>query len=158
MNQAIFDQHPSAILSTPNGVQVFKICTTKFAYPDADNVYDADWHWNYLSFTLPAFKAEIEDVILDGQMLQICITELEALTSFRSKKAEIAPNEPYFELEFTLKRKKRVKVNGYVQYPAGYGATLDFEFITDLTSIVTFLSGLKEILEHFPPAETRGFS
>lgn len=154
MKTDYFSQFPHAHLVSKDGTATFKICTYNYAYPEADNTYDADWHRNYLIFTLPAFKAEIDEIILEGTILKYFIKELRAFSELKRKEVLFEPTEPYFGLTFSfLSGKKNVGVEGYVQYPVGIGAILQFEFETDLTDVVRFMNGLEDILATFPAIE-----
>jgi hypothetical protein len=46
---------------------------------------------------------------------------------------------------------KKIAVKGWLQYPVGYGAKLNFEFETDLTHVDQFIHGIEDILVRFPP-------
>ncbi|PWA09020.1 hypothetical protein DCC39_13715 [Pueribacillus theae] len=152
MKTDYFSQFPHAHLVSKDGTASFKICTYNYAYPEADNIYDADWHRNYLIFTLPAFKAEIDEIMLEGNLLTYYIEELRAFTALKINEVFFEPTEPYFGLTFSFlsKRKKRIGVEGYVQYPVGIGAVLQFEFETGVTDVVRFINGLEDILAAFP--------
>lgn len=49
--------------------------------------------------------------------------------------------------------RKNVSVDGFIQYPAGCGTELKFEFETDLTYIDAFIQGLESILIQYPIKE-----
>lgn len=147
-----FSQFPYAQLRSQDGMTSFKICTYNYAYPQADTTDDADWHRNYLIITIPAFKAEIDEVILEGNLIKYYIEELRAFSDLQKKEVIFEPTEPYFglTLSFLSKRRKNVGVEGYVQYPVGTGAVLQFEFETDLTYVDEFIKGLETIVTKFP--------
>ncbi|WP_066172566.1 WapI family immunity protein [Bacillus marinisedimentorum] len=134
----------------------FKICTYDFAYPDADNSDDADWHRNYLTFTAPGFKAEVDEVILEGTIIQYYLGELRSFSSLEKDEVIFEPTEPYFELTIRfLSKKKDVGIEGYVQSPVGTGPKLEFDFETDLTFVDEFIEGLELILAGFPAVRKR---
>lgn len=146
-----FSKYPYAELNSQDGLFCFKICTYNYAYPNADNEHDADWHRNYLYLTIPAFRVEINEVMLEGRVLEYYLHEFEKFLALKKKEVIFEPTESYFGLTFSLKKfRKKVNVNGYVQYPVGHGSELQFEFETDLTYIEKFVNGLKEIIRHFP--------
>jgi hypothetical protein len=145
-----FSKFPFAELRSQDGASCFKISTYSYAYPDADNEYDADWHRNYLLLTIPAFRAEIDEVILEGRLLSYYLDQLREFSALRKDKVEFEPTEPYFGLSLSLNSRKKVLVNGYVQYPVGIGAKLEFEFETDLTYVDKFITGVESILKQYP--------
>jgi hypothetical protein len=145
-----FSKFPFAELRSQDGASCFKISTYSYAYPDADNEYDADWHQNYLLLTIPAFRAEINEIIINGCFLSNCLEQLREFSTLGKSKIEIEPLEPYFGLFFSFNARKNVIINGYIQYPIGNGATLEFEFETDLTYVDKFIHGIESILKQFP--------
>ena len=145
-----FSRFPFAELRSDDGTSSFKICTYSYAYPYADNEYDADWHRNLLLCTLPSFKAEIDEVILDGHIVNYHLDHLREFSALKRPIVEIEPTEPYFNFDLSLNSRKKVIVNGSVQYPAGWGAELRFKFETDLSHVDQFVCGLESILRVFP--------
>jgi hypothetical protein len=146
-----FSTFPSAEIRSADGGSSLKICTYSYAYPVADNEWDADWHRNYLQFVAPSFRAEIDEVILNGHELNAYLHELREFSALKRLTIDFEPMEPYFELSFALDSRKKVIVHGNVQYPAGYGTKLEFEFETDLTYVDRFANGIESILKDFPP-------
>jgi hypothetical protein len=145
-----FFTFPFAEIRSDDGTSSLKICTYSYAYPDADNEYDADWHRNFLLCTLPSFRAEIDEVILDGHTLNHYLGQLREFVDLKRSIVEFEPTEPYFDLNFSLDSRKKVLVKGVVQYPVGWGAELSFEFETDLSHVEHFISGIESILREFP--------
>lgn len=152
MNRAAeyFSKFPFAELRSDDGRSSLKICTYNYAYPNAEDEYDADWHRNYLLCSLPSFRAEIDEIILDGHILNYYVEKLREFVALKLSSVEFSPTEPYFELDLILDSRKKVLVKGVVQYPAGWGAELSFEFETDLTHVDYFVNGLESILREFP--------
>lgn len=140
------DDFPYAELMSQDGLHCFRIGSYGYAYPEADNEFDADWHRNHLSFTLPGFKVVFDEIILSGGVVEDYLTELEQFRALAINEVVFAPMEPVFELTFSFNRLKKVVVGGYVEYPIGGGAQLQFEFETDLTYVDQFAAGLKEML------------
>ncbi|MBZ6487709.1 WapI family immunity protein [Priestia aryabhattai] len=153
MEQNYFSNYPFAELSAQDGLSCLKICTYAYAYPEADNIHDADWHKNYLTFNIPAFKAEIDEVILEGRTIKYYLNELKKFSALKQKKVLFEPTEPYFGFTLTMNGRKNVSVDGFIQYPAGWGTELKFEFETDLTYIDAFIQGLESILIQYPVKE-----
>jgi hypothetical protein len=113
--------------------------------------YDRDWHINHLLLTLPAFKEEIDDIILEGHLIKTFIKDLLSFSALLEKEVTFEPTEPYFGLTFRfMSQRKMIEVDGYVQYPVGTGAVLKFEMETDLTYIDQFINGLENMLKTFP--------
>ncbi|MGG4470702.1 hypothetical protein ABER68_21950 [Paenibacillus alvei] len=150
MKDNYFLLFPSAELRSQDGMSSFKICSYDYAYPDADNQYDLDWHKNCLIVTVSGFKAEINEVILEGRLINHYIHELHSFSNHHKKKIIFEPLEPYFELTFKLNRRKKVDINGCVRYPMDSGTLLQFDFETDLTYVDAFIKGLESILAKFP--------
>lgn len=86
MKNDYFSQFPFAELRSQDGMTSFKICSYKYAYPQADDPQDADWHRNYLILTIPAFKAEIDEVIFEGWLIKYYLQELRSFSVLRKKK------------------------------------------------------------------------
>ncbi|MCO7124363.1 hypothetical protein NIE88_01020 [Sporolactobacillus shoreicorticis] len=146
-----FSKFPCAQLRSQDGRTVLSICSYGYAYPNANDPYDRDWHKNYLLLMLPGFKAEIDEIILEGHSLRNWINELRAFSALKTEKIFFEPTDPYFSLTFRfLSRRKNVCAEGYVQYPIADGAVLRFELETDLTFIDSFIAGLETILHVFP--------
>lgn len=113
-------------------------------------MYNADWHRNLLYCTIPSFRAEIDEIILDGHVLTYHLKQLHEFVALERATVEFEPTEPYFDLELSLDSRKKVLVKGHIQYPAGWGAELRFEFETDLTHVDHFVNGIESILREFP--------
>lgn len=145
-----FANYPTAELSSQDGTHCLRLATYSFAYPDADDPFDRDWHRNLFSLTLPAFTASIDDIMIEGTETMAFLKGLQSFLSKKQKEVSFAPTEPYLELNFELKR-KIILVTGAVQFPAGCGARLDFEFETDMDKTEWFATGLENILQQFPP-------
>ncbi|MDY7224636.1 hypothetical protein P4475_11420 [Halalkalibacterium halodurans] len=141
---------PFAELMSQDGLHCFRIGSYGYAYPEADNEYDADWHRNPLSFTLPGFKVAFDEIILSGGVVEDFVAELKQFRALAINEAVFDPIEPFFQLTFSFNQLKKVVVSGYVEYPVGEGAQLQFEFETDLTYVDQFAAGLKEMLQRFP--------
>lgn len=150
MKDTYFLKFPYAELCSQDGMSSFKIYSYEYAYPDADNKYDLDWHKNYLILTVPGFKAEINEVILEGHLINHYIHELHSFSNLHKKKIVFEPLEPYFELIFKLNRRKKVDINGCVRYPMNSTTFLQFDFETDLTYVDVFIKGLESILAKYP--------
>jgi hypothetical protein len=80
MEADCFSKFPYAQLSSQDGLFSFKICSYGYAYPQADEPYDRDWHKNHLLLTLLAFKAEIYDIILEGHLIKTFIKHLRSFS------------------------------------------------------------------------------
>lgn len=145
-----FSKFPFAEIRSADGTSSLKICTYSYAYPDAKNDYDADWHRNFLLVTVPSIKAEIDEVILVGHLLNDYLDQFREFSSEKRLTVDFEPTEPYFGLSISLDSRKKVIVNGYVQYPVGYGTKLEFEFDTDLTHVDKFTNGIESILKDYP--------
>jgi len=98
-----------------------------------------------VTLNLSGFKVEIEDTIIQGMYINQVIKELRDFSDLKIEEADFTPLEPVFELFFSFSSLKKVVVKGNVNYPVGVGATLDFEFETDLTYMDKFIEGLKLI-------------
>ncbi|WP_100371835.1 WapI family immunity protein [Bacillus sp. FJAT-45037] len=146
----LFRDYPYAELNSQDDLYCFKICTYNYAYPKADNRSDADWHRNYLYFTLPGFRVEVNEIILEGQFVQFIIKELEQFSLQKKENVVIEPTEPFFGFTLSLRGPNKVNVEGYIQYPVGQGTELIFEFETDLKNVNKFLTGLKAIEREYP--------
>ena len=145
-----FSEFPFAEIRSDDGASSLKICTYSYAYPSADNPHDANWYRNILVCVLPAFKAEIEEVILDGLILSHFLGELHDFITLKKSSVKFEPTEPYFDLELSFNSRKNVIVKGSVQYPAGWGAELRFELDTNLTYVERFYKELESTLKEFP--------
>lgn len=145
-----FSKYPYAELESQDGLTRFRICTYSYAYPEITTDYDADWHRNFLSISLPAFCVEIDETIFQGEQLEISIAELKEFTSLKKPVVTVEPLESFFSLEFSFNSKMNVIVKGIAEYPLGWGARLEYEFETDLTYVDKFISGLECILGAFP--------
>ncbi|MCD7034380.1 hypothetical protein LRR81_09040 [Metabacillus sp. GX 13764] len=145
-----FANYPTAELSSPDGTHCLKLATYSFAYPDAKDSYDRDWHRNLFSLSLPAFTASIDDIMIEGTEMMAFLKGLQSFLAKKQKEVFFAPTEPYLELNFERKR-KIILVTGAVQYPAGCGARLEFEFETSMDKGEWFAAGLEKILQQFPP-------
>ncbi|WP_443701444.1 WapI family immunity protein [Priestia aryabhattai] len=75
------------------------------------------------------------------------------MLSFKAEKVIFEPTELYFGFTLTINRRKNVSVDGFIQYPTGWGTELKFEFKTDLTYIDSFIQGLESILTQYPIKE-----
>ncbi|MBY6036686.1 hypothetical protein KUV80_08480 [Fictibacillus nanhaiensis] len=150
MKKDYYLDFPFAELKSQDGSFSLKIYSYDYAYPHAIHKFDRDWHKNHLILSMPAFKAEIDEVMFEGTLLEYFIEELVAFSALKKKEVNIKPTEPYFGLTFSVDKRKKVNVNGYVQYPVGWGAELQFEIETDLTYVDEFIRGLKSILKNFP--------
>ncbi len=152
--QDYFSRFPFAEIRSQDRKSRLKLCSYGYGYPEEKTGSDADWHRNYLTLTLPGFRAEIDEVILDGRGLAVLLGELREFSRLQRDKIEFEALEPYFGLSFQFNPIKNVIVSGYVQYPVGYGPKLSFEFETDLTYVDKFTEGIQEILKEFPPRNT----
>jgi hypothetical protein len=152
--QDYFSRFPFAELRSQDGRSHLKLCSYGYGYPEEKTGNDADWHRNYLILTLPGFRAEIDEVILDGRGLAVLLGELREFSRVQGGTIEFETLEPYLGLSFQFEPTKNVIVSGYVQYPVGHGPKLSFEFGTDLTYVDKFTEGIQEILKEFPPRNT----
>lgn len=144
------NEYPFARLSSHDGEYVFCLYTYGYAYPDADNDYDADWQKNLITVNIPAFKVEIEETILEGSILKHYIDELQKFSKLIKDKVDFVPTESYFSISFSFNSRKNVQIKVEIEYPLGWGARLEFDFETDLTYIDKFIDGLQEIYAKFP--------
>lgn len=144
------NKYPYAELVSQDGLTRFSICTYRYAYPEITTDYDADWHRNLLSISLPAFCVEIDEAIFQGEGIEICIAELKEFTCFKKSVVIVEPIESFFSLEFSFNAKKNVMVKGSAEYPLGWGSRLEYQFETDLSYVDKFISGLEHILGVFP--------
>ncbi|MED4188809.1 hypothetical protein P4619_19845 [Halalkalibacterium halodurans] len=87
---------------------------------------------------------------MSGGVVEDYLTELEQFRALAINEVVFDPIEPFFQLTFSFNQLKKVVVSGYVEYPVGEGAQLQFEFETDLTYVDQFAAGLKEMLQRFP--------
>lgn len=150
-----FLEFPYAELRSQDGMSLFKICSYNYAYPDADNIYDLDWHRNYMILHVPGFNAELNEVMLEGRAINFYIQKLQSFSELKKKRVIFEASEPYFELTFSLDSRKKVEIQGTVQIPVGTGNKLLFEFETDLTYVDSFINGLEDIILEFPAKEMK---
>ena len=145
-----FANFPCAELCSQDGTSRLRLCSYGYEFPDTTRGSDADWHRNYIALSLPGFRVEINEACLEGRLLTFVVNDLRAFSALRQTRVDFKPTEPYFGLSFSLAPMKKVMVEGYVQYPVGIGAKLNFAFETDLTYLDKFIEGLQAILAHFP--------
>ncbi|TRZ39771.1 hypothetical protein CEQ21_02150 [Niallia circulans] len=150
-----FLEFPYAELRSQDGKSYFKICSYANAYSDADNINDLDWHRNFMILHIPGFKAELNEVILEGRLIKFYIQELKSFSAIKKKTVIFEASEPFFELTFTLDARKKVEIAGVVQIPVGTGNKLQFSYETDLTYVDLFIKGLEDILVKFPVKEMK---
>ena len=146
-----FSEFPSAEITSQDGQSRLKFCTYGYEFPAMQSGSDADWHRNFFHLVIPAIRVEINEVILTGHGLAHFLDELKALSTQRKQEIDFGPLEAYFRLALSFTPMKKIAVKGWVQYPVGYGAKLEFEFVTDLTYVDQFISGIEAILVKFPP-------
>lgn len=152
MQVEYFSKHPFTELRSQDGKSKIKFCTYGYAFPDATNPYDADWHKNFLYIKLPSFQVKIDEIILEGRLLQYYQRELVKFSNLTINKVSLEPTESFFGLHLSFDSRKNVVVTGFAEYPLGeYGAMLEFNFLTDLTFIDKYILGILGILKKFPP-------
>ncbi|WP_017378793.1 hypothetical protein [Paenisporosarcina sp. TG-14] len=77
--------YPYAKLTSQDRLFHFKICFYYYTYPEPEDEHDADWHITYLYLTIPAFKAEINDVMLEGKLIEYFIREFEKFLDLKKE-------------------------------------------------------------------------
>lgn len=142
---------PYAELNSRDEMCSLKIYTYNYEFPEITKGCDADWQQNYFRLMIPSFTVEINEVILESSLLKHFLTELQEFSVQKRREVNLSPTEPYFRLSFSFSSSKQVDVKGWVQYPVGYGARLEFMFETDLLKLNRFKEGIQEILLKYPP-------
>jgi len=152
MSQKYFSQFPTAQIQSNDELTTFRICTYNYAYPNATNTDDADWHRNYVELRFSDFTFKIDEVILEGNTITYYINELRSLINLQNHKVHFEPTEPYFELNFEHgpEESGKVKVKGFVQASVEEGPNVNFEFETSIPLVIKFVQGLEGILKSYP--------
>lgn len=124
-----------------------------YVYEDADNIYDAAWHRNWVGFHAPEHRITFDDIMLDSLLVAHYIPVFESFVSGDVQDVEFEPTEPYICLTMTRRDGDgdEVDVRGNLEHPLGDGAEeLDFEFETSVANVEVFLKGLRAIADEFP--------
>lgn len=152
MSRDYFSQFPTAQLQSNDELTTLKICTYNYAYPNATNTDDADWHRNYVELRLPEFTIKINEVILEGNTITYYINALRSLINLQKHIVHFEPTEPYFGLTFehAPEENGKVKVKGFVQTSVEEGPNVNFEFNTSVPLVTKFVQGLESILKSYP--------
>jgi hypothetical protein len=143
-------QYPSFELGSQDNEYSLKIWSYGYEFPETKSGYDADWHRNHFYFKIGTFRAEFDEVCIQGSFLALKIKELTEFSATKRDSVEIEPLEPYFGLSFSFNGRKNVNVQGFIQHPAGIGPKLAFQFETDLSYVDNMISGMKSVLNGFP--------
>lgn len=140
-------------LASRDGLIDLSIESYAYAYPEADNIYDAAWHQNWVGLHTPDHRITFDDIMLDSLLVAHYIPLFESFVAGDVQEVMFAPTEPFISL--TLMRRDtdgdEVDVRGHLEHPLG-GETeeLDFAFETSVLEVKKFLKGLQEIASEFP--------
>jgi hypothetical protein len=91
--------------------------------------------------------------MFEGSYMCRCIDELTRFSKYEIDRVFVEPLESYFSLEFTFDSVKKVNVSAIIEYPLDRGARLEFNFLTDITYIDQFITGLRLIIDEYPPRQ-----
>ncbi len=147
---AEFDDGPHAEIRSDDGESQLAIVSYGYAYPGDLGGWDADWHVNRLTCRVPGFRSEIRETMVLGSELEQHWREMQEFDALARATVAFEPLEPYYQLGFRLTSQKKVLVQGWIQYPAGWGSQLEFEFETNLTYVAEYIRGLNHILRTYP--------
>lgn len=140
-------------LASRDGLIDLSIESYAYAYPDADNIYDAAWHRNWVGFHTPDQRITFDDIMLDSLLVAHYIPLFESFVAGDVQEIVFAPTEPFISLTVTRRDADgdEVDVRGHLEHPSGgETAELDFAFETSVLKVEQFLQGLREMLSEFP--------
>lgn len=130
-------------------VEITVICRP---YANADNYWDLNWLSCGIVARLPAYTAKFSTYLTCGE-LKSFYDELKKMHESLQGKAALSSLESEIFIDAELKKTGQITWNVETQYPAGYGATLTFDFESDQSFLYEILKDLKSIIEEYPVLE-----
>lgn len=140
-------------LASRDGLIDLSIESYAYAYPDADNIYDAAWHQNWVGLHTPDHRITFDDIMLDSLLVAHYIPLFESFVAGDVQEIVFAPTEPFISLTLTRRDADgdEVNVRGSLEHPLeDESEEIAFKFETSISNVEQFLQGLREISSEFP--------
>ncbi|WP_203364726.1 hypothetical protein [Bacillus sp. REN10] len=118
-------------------------------YPNSSDYWDRNWVSSKLKIEIPGYTVSfVADLRTDE--LSDFVNKLKIMNKNMKGKAILNNLDGYLEIEGEMNKLGQIIWTAETCYPAGYGAVLNFEFVSDQSYLETIIKELDDVLVAFP--------
>lgn len=118
-------------------------------YPNSSDYWDGNWVTSKINIKIPGYFVNY-DADLRTDELRDFANEIKLMSKLLKGKATLKNLDNYLQIECEMNKTGKIIWTAETCYPAGYGAVLKFEFVSDQSFLVDLIKELENISVAFP--------
>lgn len=118
-------------------------------YPNSSDYWDGNWVSSKLKIEIPGYTVSFNADLRTDELSNF-MNELKLMNKKMKGKAALSNLDGYLHIEGEMNKLGQIFWTAETCYPAGYGAVLKFEFVSDQSYLERLIKELNDILVAFP--------
>lgn len=149
--EEMYSKAPMAELASGDETERLRIYTYGYQFPDAKNVFDADWQMNHISLIYNGMKVEINGPFLEASHLKGYSGELLKFKRKATDSIDFISTDQQL-IFFLTHQDGKIDVSGgiYNRQPENGKYVTEFNFKTNFILLGKFIEGIEKILLEYP--------
>ncbi|MBY0222606.1 hypothetical protein ABZ756_02820 [Mammaliicoccus sciuri] len=118
-------------------------------YPNSSDYWDGNWLSSNLKIEIPGYTVDFS-ASLRADEIRDFLNDVKLMHRNLSGKAKLTSLEDYIHLEGEMDKRGHIDWSGETCYPAGSGAVLTFEFVSNQSYLEEVIKELEDITYVYP--------
>lgn len=118
-------------------------------YPDCSDYWDGNWVISNVKIDIPGYHADFSASLRTDDISDF-LSELRRMNRQLSGKAALKNIDNFVHFEGKMDKAGQIVWSGETCYPAGSGAILTFEFISDQSYLTDLIRELEDLMHVYP--------
>ena len=118
-------------------------------YPNSSSYWDVNWVISNVKVEIPGYYVNFTASLRTDEIRDF-VNELKSMNRYLTGKAILKNLDSFIHFEGEMDKLGHIDWSGETCYPAGSGAVLSFEFVSDQSHLINLIKELEDIIYVFP--------
>ncbi|MCM3359791.1 hypothetical protein [Psychrobacillus sp. MER TA 171] len=118
-------------------------------YPNSSSYWDVNWVISNVKVEIPGYYVNFTASLRTDEIRDF-VNELKSMNRYLTGKAILKNLDSFIHFEGEMDKLGHIDWSGETCYPAGSGAVLSFEFVSDQSHLINLIKELENIIYVFP--------
>ncbi|MEK4522425.1 hypothetical protein MKX96_12455 [Psychrobacillus sp. FSL W7-1493] len=118
-------------------------------YPNSSSYWDVNWVISNVKVEIPGYYVNFTASLRTDEIRDF-VNELKSMNRYLTGKAILKNLDSFIHFEGEMDKLGHIVWSGETCYPAGSGAVLSFEFVSDQSHLINLIKELENIIYVFP--------
>ena len=118
-------------------------------YPNSSSYWDVNWVISNVKVEIPGYYVNFTASLRTDEIRDF-VNEMKSMNRYLTGKAILKNLDSFIHFEGEMDKLGHIDWSGETCYPAGSGAVLSFEFVSDQSHLINLIKELEDIIYVFP--------